>query len=57
MKVTPRKQEDVALLQYTGGTTGRSKGVMLSNHNILSNIDQLIEPYRKLGLKNTISIF
>jgi len=51
VKVTPRKQEDVALLQYTGGTTGRSKGVMLSNHNILSNIDQLIEPYRKLGVK------
>ena len=27
--------EDVALLQYTGGTTGVSKGVMLTHYNLL----------------------
>jgi len=32
---------DVALLQYTGGTTGVSKGAMLTQKNILSNIDQI----------------
>ncbi|WP_245979890.1 long-chain-fatty-acid--CoA ligase [Peribacillus asahii] len=32
--------EDVAVLQYTGGTTGRSKGVMLTHFNIISNIHQ-----------------
>lgn len=33
--------EDVALLQYTGGTTGISKGVMLSHRNIVANVSQL----------------
>ncbi|MDG6910444.1 MAG: long-chain fatty acid--CoA ligase [Nitrososphaerota archaeon] len=28
---------DVAVLQYTGGTTGVSKGAMLTHHNLLSN--------------------
>ncbi len=32
---------DVALLQYTGGTTGKSKAAVLTHGNILSNIEQL----------------
>jgi long-chain acyl-CoA synthetase len=32
--------EDLALLQYTGGTTGISKGVMLSHANLISNTIQ-----------------
>ncbi|HPJ34218.1 MAG TPA: long-chain fatty acid--CoA ligase [Spirochaetota bacterium] len=32
--------EDLAMLQYTGGTTGVSKGCMLSNRNILSQAHQ-----------------
>ena len=30
--------DDIALLQYTGGTTGKSKAALLTHKNILSNI-------------------
>jgi long-chain acyl-CoA synthetase len=35
--------EDVAVLQYTGGTTGVSKGVMLTHANLRSNVEQVYE--------------
>ncbi|MFA5493835.1 MAG: AMP-binding protein [Porticoccaceae bacterium] len=35
------RAEDLAVLQYTGGTTGVAKGAMLSHHNLLSNIRQV----------------
>lgn len=34
--------EDVAFLQYTGGTTGVAKGAMLSHNNMLANATQCI---------------
>ncbi|MGH2739577.1 MAG: long-chain-fatty-acid--CoA ligase [Actinomycetota bacterium] len=33
-------KEDVAALVYTGGTTGLSKGAMLTHYNMLSNLKQ-----------------
>jgi long-chain acyl-CoA synthetase len=35
LKVNPK--EDVAVLQYTGGTTGLPKGAMLTHYNLVSN--------------------
>ena len=34
---------DVAVLQYTGGTTGLSKGAMLTHRNLLANVNQVKE--------------
>lgn len=32
-------EEDLALLQYTGGTTGRPKGVKLTHKNLVANVE------------------
>ncbi len=39
---SPAELDDIALLQYTGGTTGLAKGVMLTHRNILANVVQLV---------------
>ncbi|MGG1598535.1 long-chain-fatty-acid--CoA ligase [Paenibacillus naphthalenovorans] len=33
-------ENDLALIQYTGGTTGRAKGVMLTHYNLVANTIQ-----------------
>ena len=39
--LTPVNADDVLVLQYTGGTTGLSKGAMLTHHNLASNVWQM----------------
>ncbi|MDN5560731.1 MAG: AMP-binding protein [Psychrobacter sp.] len=34
------EREDLALLQYTGGTTGKPKGAMLTHYNVMANVCQ-----------------
>jgi len=44
--------DDIALLQYTGGTTGKSKAAILTHKNLLSNVQQVsnwIQPHIKSG--------
>jgi len=42
LPLTPVKVtgDDLAFLQYTGGTTGPSKGVMLTHRNMVANLEQ-----------------
>ena len=42
----PRAEIDLAALLYTSGTTGRSKGAMLTQRNLLSNARTLAEHWR-----------
>jgi long-chain acyl-CoA synthetase len=41
LSAPPLKGDDLAFLQYTGGTTGVSKGAMLYHRHILANVQQL----------------
>lgn len=33
--------QDIAFLQYTGGTTGKAKGAMLTHRNLVGNMEQI----------------
>ncbi|MGQ9723185.1 MAG: long-chain-fatty-acid--CoA ligase [Candidatus Jordarchaeum sp.] len=59
-KVKINPTEDVAVLLYTGGTTGLPKGAMLTHYNMLANALQ-IKPItemlnKKLGIERTVAI-
>ena len=54
----PLGHDDIAFLQYTGGTTGVAKGAMLLNRNIVANMLQArawIRPFleRRTGARSS----
>ncbi len=42
----PRNADDLCAILYTSGTTGRAKGAMLTQHNLLSNAIALADVWR-----------
>lgn len=52
-------EKDPASIQFTGGTTGFPKGVVLTHHNIVSNIYQMyefIKPYIEEGKERFVAL-
>ncbi|MEB1807555.1 MAG: long-chain fatty acid--CoA ligase [Bacillaceae bacterium] len=52
-------EQDVAVLQYTGGTTGRSKGAMLTHQNLIANLEQVYEFFKndfEVGKERTLTV-
>jgi len=50
------KLDDIALIQYTGATTGTAKGVMLTHHNISINAYQAFLWFKKPLHKQFLSV-
>ena len=50
--------DDLAFIQYTGGTTGVSKGAMLTHRNVVANMEQIgawLIPQLKEGVEQVIT--
>ena len=53
-----RRQDDIAFLQYTGGTTGVPKGAMLTHGNMIANLQQIsawIAPVLQEGRETVVT--
>ena len=56
VEIDPR--EDLAVLQYTGGTTGTPKGAMLTHANLIANTEQLFSwvPEARAGAERMLTV-
>ncbi|MBK4990108.1 long-chain-fatty-acid--CoA ligase FadD2 [Pseudomonas sp. S36] len=48
-KAVPLGLDDIAVLQYTGGTTGLAKGAMLTHGNLVANMLQVLACFSQHG--------
>lgn len=50
--------DDIALLQYTGGTTGSPKGAMLTHANLAANTEQCLDAFEgvKMGQEKMLGV-
>ncbi|MEE1923807.1 long-chain-fatty-acid--CoA ligase FadD2 [Pseudomonas sp. 148P] len=49
LKPVQCSHDDIAVLQYTGGTTGVAKGAMLTHGNLVANMLQVLACFSQLG--------
>nr|WP_106589197.1 long-chain-fatty-acid--CoA ligase [Salsuginibacillus halophilus] len=58
VQVSIDPDHDLALLQYTGGTTGLAKGVMLTHRNLVANTTQCLQWMYRLerGKEKTLAV-
>lgn len=54
-KGPPLQESDLAFLQYTSGSTGEPKGVMLTHHNLLSNLDLIQQHFGNVETSHDVS--
>jgi len=51
------QSNDIAVLQYTGGTTGVAKGAMLTHSNLIANMLQVQPHIRLIGVEEGKDVF
>ena len=49
LKMVRQTRDDLAVLQYTGGTTGVAKGAMLTHGNLVANMQQVLACMSQTG--------